>query len=127
MNRISSYIVAALLGAATLAGAAPKPVTLLNVSYDPTREFYVEFNAAFAAHWEAKTGQKITINQSHGGAGKQAETLWNGMVTWGRAGAAGELQQDQLAAQQFAFLGGPWETHAQETEKANTAVTQALP
>ena len=40
---------------------------------------------------------------------------------------AGELQQDQLAAQQFAFLGGPWETHAQETEKANTAVTQALP
>lgn len=62
-----------------------------------------------------------------GGAGKQAETLWNGMVTWGRAGAAGELQQDQLAAQQFAFLGGPWETHAQETEKANTAVTQALP
>ena len=62
-----------------------------------------------------------------GGAGKQAETLWNGMVTWGRAGAAGELQQDQLEAQQFAFLGGPWETHAQETEKANTAVTQALP
>nr|WP_302819930.1 HNH/ENDO VII family nuclease [Ruthenibacterium lactatiformans] len=62
-----------------------------------------------------------------GGAGKQAETLWNGMVTWGRAGAAGELQQDQLAAQQFAFLGGPWETHAQETEKANTAVMQALP
>ena len=62
-----------------------------------------------------------------GGAGKQAETLRNGMVTWGRAGAAGELQQDQLAAQQFAFLGGPWETHAQETEKANTAVTQALP
>ena len=49
------------------------------------------------------------------------------MVTWGRAGAAGELQQDQLAAQQFAFLGGPWETHAQETEKATTAVSQALP
>ena len=79
MNRISSYIVAALLGATTLAGAASKPVTLLNVSYDPTREFYVEFNAAFAAHWEAKTGQKVTINQSHGGAGKQARAVIDGL------------------------------------------------
>ncbi|HMP77132.1 MAG TPA: sulfate ABC transporter substrate-binding protein [Kiritimatiellia bacterium] len=79
MNRISFSIVAALFAAATLVGAAPKPVTLLNVSYDPTREFYVEFNAAFAKQWEAKTGQKVSINQSHGGAGKQARAVIDGL------------------------------------------------
>ena len=51
---------------------AQSAVTLLNVSYDPTRELYQEVNAAFAAHWKAKTGQAVTINQSHGGSGKQA-------------------------------------------------------
>jgi sulfate transport system substrate-binding protein len=44
--------------------------TLLNVSYDPTRELYVEFNAAFSKHWKAKTGQDVQIKQSHGGSGK---------------------------------------------------------
>ncbi len=54
-------------------------VTLLNVSYDPTRELYQEFNAAFAAHWQAETGQSLTINQSHGGSGSQARAVIDGL------------------------------------------------
>ena len=53
----------------------PKPVTLLNVSYDPTRELYEDFNQQFAAYWKNKTGQEVTIRQSHGGSGKQARSV----------------------------------------------------
>jgi sulfate transport system substrate-binding protein len=68
--------------AATLApGAAlaQKPVTLLNVSYDPTRELYQAINVAFAKQWKAKTGQDVTINQSHGGSGRQARSVVDGL------------------------------------------------
>ncbi|MBI4410907.1 MAG: sulfate ABC transporter substrate-binding protein [Deltaproteobacteria bacterium] len=54
-------------------------VTLLNVSYDPTREFYQEFNSAFAKQWQTKKGEKVTINQSHGGSGKQARAVIDGL------------------------------------------------
>jgi sulfate/thiosulfate-binding protein len=54
-------------------------VTLLNVSYDPTRELYQEVNTAFARHWKAKTGQNVTIQQSHGGSGKQARSVIDGL------------------------------------------------
>ncbi|MCP2839722.1 sulfate transporter subunit, partial [Salmonella enterica subsp. enterica serovar Typhimurium] len=64
-----------LAGAAFAAVAQPAPVTLLNVSYDPTRELYVEVNAAFTKHWKAKTGQDVTIKQSHGGSGRQARSI----------------------------------------------------
>ena len=53
--------------------------TLLNVSYDPTRELYSEYNAMFAKHWKAKTGQDVTIKQSHGGSGKQARSIIDGL------------------------------------------------
>ncbi|MDT8363106.1 MAG: sulfate ABC transporter substrate-binding protein [Nitrosomonas sp.] len=53
--------------------------TLLNVSYDPTRELYQEFNSAFARHWQAQTGEKVKINQSHGGSGKQARAVIDGL------------------------------------------------
>ena len=53
--------------------------TLLNVSYDPTRELYSEFNAAFAEHWQAKNNEKVTIQQSHGGSGKQARSVIDGL------------------------------------------------
>ena len=56
-----------------------KDISLLNVSYDPTRELYQEFNAAFAKDWQAKTGDKVTINQSHGGSGKQARAVIDGL------------------------------------------------
>jgi sulfate/thiosulfate transport system substrate-binding protein len=57
----------------------PKDVELLNVSYDPTRELYEEFNTSFAIYWEEKTGQKVTINQSHGGSGKQSRAVIDGL------------------------------------------------
>jgi sulfate/thiosulfate-binding protein len=57
----------------------PKPVTLLNVSYDPTRELYEDFNAQFASYWKEKTGQEVTIRQSHGGSGKQARSVIDGL------------------------------------------------
>lgn len=55
------------------------PVQLLNVSYDPTRELYEEFNKAFATYWKNKTGQTVTINQSHGGSGKQGRAVIDGL------------------------------------------------
>jgi sulfate/thiosulfate transport system substrate-binding protein len=72
---------AVLLGAAALALAAPAfaDVTLLNVSYDPTRELYKAINEAFAADWKAKTGETVTIEQSHGGSGKQARAVIDGL------------------------------------------------
>jgi len=65
ISRLLSALVLASAGLSTLASA--QSVSLLNASYDPTRELYVEFNAAFAKHWKAKTGQDVTIKQSHGG------------------------------------------------------------
>ena len=62
-----------------LAVQAQAPISLLNVSYDPTRELYVEFNKAFAAHWKAKTGQDLSFKQSHGGSGKQARSIIDGL------------------------------------------------
>ena len=77
---IRRWITLALLaGACVGAAAQAKDVTLLNVSYDPTREFYVDFNKAFAAHWKARTGGNVTIKQSHGGSGKQARSVIDGL------------------------------------------------
>jgi sulfate transport system substrate-binding protein len=75
-------VVAGGLLAATLVGAnvaRAADVTLLNVSYDPTRELYVDYNAAFAKYWKGKTGQDVKINQSHGGSGKQARSVIDGL------------------------------------------------
>ena len=79
-----------LAGSLTLALSAPavwaqqatptaQAVTLLNVSYDPTRELYADYNQAFAKHWKAKTGQVVTVKQSHGGSGKQARSIIDGI------------------------------------------------
>jgi sulfate/thiosulfate-binding protein len=72
-------LAASLAGTALTSHAQPAPVTLLNVSYDPTRELYVEYNAAFSKYWKAKTGQEVTIKQSHGGSGKQARSIIDGL------------------------------------------------
>ncbi len=61
------------------ATAQAKDITLLNVSYDPTRELYQDFNKAFAAHWKAKTGDNVIVKQSHGGSGKQARSVIDGL------------------------------------------------
>jgi sulfate/thiosulfate-binding protein len=70
-----SLIALTLLSQAAVAA----DVTLLNVSYDPTRELYQDYNAAFAKQWKAKTGDNVTIKQSHGGSGKQARTVIDGL------------------------------------------------
>jgi sulfate transport system substrate-binding protein len=74
-STVAILLIIALTG--TVFGA--NSVTLLNVSYDPTREFYQEFNAAFAKYWKGKTGQDVKVNQSHGGSGKQARAVIDGL------------------------------------------------
>ena len=54
-------------------------IKILNVSYDVTREFYQDYNAAFAAYWKEKNGDTVTVNQSHGGSSKQAQSVVNGL------------------------------------------------
>lgn len=70
---------AALAAFAIGTAFAADPVTLLNVSYDPTRELYQDYNKVFATYWKAKTGQEVTINQSHGGSSKQARAVIDGL------------------------------------------------
>lgn len=69
----------AVFGVTAPSSAFAKDVEILNVSYDPTRELYVDFNKAFAAHWKAKTGDNVSVKQSHGGAGKQARAVIDGL------------------------------------------------
>ena len=69
----------ALALAAGVVGAQAQTTTLLNVSYDPTREFYQEFNPQFVRHWKAQTGEDVAIKQSHGGSGKQARSVIDGL------------------------------------------------
>ena len=75
------FVKGALLAAALLTSVAAiaAPTTLLNVSYDPTREFYQEYSKAFASYWHTKTGEDVTINSSHGGSGKQARSVIDGL------------------------------------------------
>ena len=68
-----------LLGLSMAWAASAKNIELLNASYDPTRELYSEFNAAFAKQWKEKTGDTVTIKQSHGGSGKQARSVIDGL------------------------------------------------
>lgn len=76
-TRIFGGLLAFLLAFGSFATA--KDITLLNVSYDPTRELYQEYNTAFAAYWKEKTGDVVTVNQSHGGSGKQARAVIDGL------------------------------------------------
>jgi len=80
-SRAAQWIFAAVLALGL--GAAPQSraanISLLNVSYDPTREMYEDYNKVFAAYWNGKTGDIVTINQSHGGSGKQARSVIDGL------------------------------------------------
>jgi sulfate transport system substrate-binding protein len=69
-----------VVGLSPWAQAQRSSTTLLNVSYDPTRELYVDYNAAFIRHWQAKTGQTLTVQQSHGGSGRQARAIVSGLA-----------------------------------------------
>ncbi|HEY8386809.1 MAG TPA: sulfate ABC transporter substrate-binding protein [Porticoccaceae bacterium] len=76
LKLIATLVPALFVGAEAV---AQKPVTLLNVSYDPTREFYREYNEAFVKHWKATQGQDVTVRQSHGGSGSQARSVIDGL------------------------------------------------
>ena len=75
----TAALVLAVAAGALAPGAHAKDIKLLNVSYDPTREFYQDFNAAFAKHWKEKTGDTVEVQQSHGGSGKQARAVIDGL------------------------------------------------
>jgi sulfate/thiosulfate transport system substrate-binding protein len=79
MNRISIVLITLALLVAQNFTLLGKEIKLLNVSYDPTRELYQEYNAAFAKYWKAKTGDTVTVQQSHGGSGKQARAVIDGL------------------------------------------------
>jgi sulfate transport system substrate-binding protein len=79
LPKLLGFALLTTLAAALPSAALAKDLTLLNVSYDPTRELYTEFNALFAKHWKEKTGHTVTIQQSHGGAGKQARAVIDGL------------------------------------------------
>jgi len=76
LKKISQTVLAAML---VSQAAMAADITLLNVSYDPTRELYQDFNGAFARQWKAKTGDTVTVKQSHGGSGKQARSVIDGL------------------------------------------------
>src|SRR5476649_2892793 len=79
LRRKGARLAALALGLSLVAGAAAKTIELLNVSYDPTRELYVDYNAAFANYWKAKTGDDVVVKQSHGGSGAQARSVIDGL------------------------------------------------
>jgi len=96
-TRRTAIALAATLTLASYAGAQAAEITLLNVSYDPTRELYQEYNGAFAKYWKEKTGDDVTIKQSHGGSGKQARAVIDGLeadvVTLALAGDVDQLNK----------------------------------
>lgn len=78
-SRLLALTTVATALALNLGTALAKDITLLNVSYDPTRELYQDFNKAFAKHWKDKSGDNVAIRQSHGGSGKQARSVIDGL------------------------------------------------
>src|SRR5258706_15622475 len=73
------FVLKILLAFGLALSATAKDLTILNVSYDPTRELYQEINTAFAADWKQKTGETVSIKQSHGGSSKQARSVIDGL------------------------------------------------
>jgi sulfate transport system substrate-binding protein len=79
LKKFTTTLAVLALSVSTVSAALAADVTLLNVSYDPTRELYTDINSAFAQYWQKKTGDKVTIKQSHGGSGKQARAVIDGL------------------------------------------------
>jgi sulfate transport system substrate-binding protein len=95
MRRVKALVAAALIAVIVACAQHEPRVTLLNVSYDPTRELYAAYNVAFEQYWRARTGQDVKIQQSHGGSGKQARSVIDGLaadvVTLGTAADIDEV------------------------------------
>jgi sulfate transport system substrate-binding protein len=116
---LSAAALAAAVAAAVPSARSQARVTLLNVSYDPTREFYQEINAAFARAWARRGGGAVTINQSHGGSGKQARSVIDGLeadvVTLA-------LAFDIDAIRQRGLISGDWQKRLPENSAPYTSV-----
>jgi sulfate/thiosulfate-binding protein len=97
---------------------AKDPVELLNVSYDPTRELYENYNKAFAAYWEQETGQKVTIKQSHGGSGKQSRAVLDGLEADVVTLALG---YDIDALQETGLIGADWQSKYEHNSSPYTS------
>lgn len=101
-KKLGTSVIAALLAGVSFLGAAHADQSLLNVSYDPTRELYQDYNQAFARYWQGKAHQRVTVQQSHGGSGKQARAVIDGLgadvVTLGIASDIDAIQQRGLIA-----------------------------
>ena len=119
-RRISLLVLAALFsGAATAA-----EVNLLNVSYDPTRELYQEYNAAFAKYWKGKTGDDVTVKQSHGGSGKQARSILDGLeADVATLALSGDI--DVLADKGF-LIPSDWQTRLKHNSSPYTSTIVLL-
>lgn len=98
ITRRSALALGLALATTTTLPATAAEITLLNVSYDPTRELYQDYNAAFAKHWKEKTGDTVTVKQSHGGSAKQARAVIDGLeadvVTLALAGDVDQLHKN---------------------------------
>lgn len=79
MKKLFAHFIIISITLVSINATHAKTVEILNASYDPTREFYAEFNAKFAAYWKKKTGDEVKISQSHGGSGKQARAVIDGL------------------------------------------------
>lgn len=98
--------------------AVPDPIELLNVSYDPTRELYEAFNEKFAAHWKQETGGTVTVKQSHGGSGKQARAVIDGLEADVVTLALG---YDIDAIVESGFIGADWQTKFEQNSTPYTS------
>jgi sulfate transport system substrate-binding protein len=99
-------------------GGTKSAVQLLNVSYDPTREFYVEFNQAFARHWQEAAGQTVTVKQSHGGSGAQARAIIDGLEA---DVATLALGYDTEAIQQSGLIAAGWQQRLPQNSSPYTS------
>lgn len=115
---IVSSLLAALL-AATTSSVLAAEIKLLNVSYDPTRELYQEYNAAFAKYWKGKSGNDVVVKQSHGGSGKQARAIIDGLEA-DVATLALAYDVDELAAKAW-LIPNDWQTRLQHNSSPYTS------
>jgi sulfate transport system substrate-binding protein len=117
-------LAAGVLAASVWAGAAWADATLLNVSYDVTREFYKDYNGAFAKHWKQTTGEALTLNQSHGGSSKQARSVADGLeadvITMNQA------NDIDLLAERGALIPADWAKRLPNNSSPTASVTVIL-
>ncbi len=118
VRKFVTLVAAFSLALATALPAFAADLTLLNVSYDPTRELYADFSNAFSQHWQKTTGQKVTIKQSHGGSGKQARAVIDGLeadvVTLA-------LAYDIDAIQEKGLINPGWQKRLSHNSSPNTS------